>query len=100
MKSLLVDILYVAGEATISRESHLAEVALERLFSRMHPHVNFQVVGPGKLLATTLPCALIRLLPRMDPHVPRQGRAIREDLLADRTDTRLPNLQGLRKVCI
>ena len=78
----------------------VAHVALERLLPRVRPHVSLQFARLGELLVATLPCALVRLLPRMDHHVPLQVRAMHEDLLADRTDMRLPNLQGLREFCI
>ena len=65
-----MDTLYVAGEVLIGREPRLTLVALERLFSRVRPHGSLHAARIVELLVATLPCALIRLLPRMDPHVP------------------------------
>ena len=90
----------MAGEVARLCKLQLANVAFERLLPRVGHHVALQVARLGKLLAASVPRALVRFLPRVGPHVPIQGRAVREDLLADRTEMRLSNLQALREVCI
>ena len=91
---------HVQGQVVAAGERPRAEVALEGLGPGVLPVVPRQLVGPGKLPAASIPRALVRLLPHVGHHVPLQGRALREDLLADRTEMRLPNLQALREVCI
>ena len=54
--------LHVQWQMVRSWEGTLAQVAAERLLSRMFAEVTGQLVGPSKLPGTTIPRALVRFL--------------------------------------
>ena len=71
-------------------------------FKHYVPVVSCQVARVGKLLVASIPCALVRPLPSVGHHVPRQVGALCEYLVAARkvTGMCLPDLQALHRVWI